>query len=292
MHFREAFDPFRALQSAFALLRKAPLALLVGGFLLWICDEVLPSIGFSGDGSHKVDLTGLDAKQVWDTANQILRDSVTAISLTIVAFALTLALAGFLLAALLRVGMARATERVMTEGEAELEDLFQSRGRWTTMVAVRFLQALLLGVVALPAVVLVLIAIFGTLAASDDGARAAGAGILAFLAVLPLILWVSLGWSLASSAVAVEGMGVIESFSRSWTLVRGHRWTLFLYFLVLVIVRVIGASCCCCTAGLSIPFVAAWTETANLESYLRLVRSGDPSTWLDKPADSTSATPA
>ena len=125
MHFREAFDPFRALQSAFALLRKAPLALLVGGFLLWICDEVLPSIGFSGDGSHKVDLTGLDAKQVWDTANQILRDSVTAISLTIVAFALTLALAGFLLAALLRVGMARATERVMTEGEAELEDLFQ-----------------------------------------------------------------------------------------------------------------------------------------------------------------------
>ena len=293
MHFREAFDPFRALQSAFALLRKAPLALLVGGFLLWICDEILPAIGFSGDGNHNVDLEGLNPEQFGEVMTEVGREAVMAITAAAIVFGLALMLAAFLLAALLRIGMARATERVMTEGEAELEDLFQSRGRWTTMVAVRFLQTLLTGLVFLPAGALVAIAVFGTLAATDDGARAAGVGIVTFLVALPVVLWVTLGWSLAPCAVAVEGMGVIESFSRSWSLVRGHRWTLFLYFLVTVLLQLLlGWMLCCCCCGLPGFLPTAWIETATFESYLRLVRPGDPSTWLDKPADSTSATPA
>lgn len=293
MHFREAFDPFRALQSAFALLRKAPLALLFGGFLLWICEDGLPTVGFGGDGSHDVELNGLNAEQFREVLTEVGRETILAIEGAAIVFALGLLLAGFLLASLLRIGMARATERTLTEGGAELEDLFQSRGRWTTMVAVRLLHALLWVLVLLPAVALFLVALFGSLALSDNGGRAVGVGIVTFLLVLPAVIWVLLGWSLAPYAVAIEGMGVIESFSRSWSLVRGHRWTLFLYFLVMFVVRaILGSTCCVCSCCLSFPLTTAWTETATFESYLRLVRSGDPSTWLDKPADSTSATPA
>lgn len=293
MHFREAFDPFRALQSAFALLRKAPLALLFGGFLLWICNDGLPTIAFSGDGNHKLELSGVDAEQFVEVMTQFGRELLAATTLAIVAFGLGLMLAAFLLASLLHIGMARVTERALTEGQAELEDLFQSRGRWTTMLVVRFLQKVLTLLVVVPAVVLAATAFLGTLAASDDFARAAGVGLLAFLLVSPIVIWTLLGWTLAPCAVAIEGMGVVESFSRSWSLVRGHRWTLFLYLLVMfLLAAVLGSICCVCTCCLSLPFATAWTETALFESYLRLVRPGAPSTWLDKPADSTSATPA
>lgn len=282
MHFHEAYDPFRALKSAFGLVRKAPAALLIGGLLLWICEDVHLLGNFGGE--QKVDLSNVDpadSERVREVAGQLGEMLAVGVASALGVFLCGLAIAGFLFGSLVRVGMARSVERALSEGADEIEDLFQSRGRWGSMVLTRLLQGLVEFAAALPGLAIIALAVIATLAATDDGAVAAGVGVVAALLYVPVLVYVWLGVMLAPYAAAVEGMGPTEALSRSWALVRGHRWTLLLYWLVMALVQVLLLCACCCML-LFLP--KTWAETAGFESYLRLVRSGDPSSWNDKPS--------
>jgi hypothetical protein len=115
---------------------------------------------------------------------------------------------------------------------------------------------------------------------AESPVLAGASGGLILLAYLPVLLYVALGVWLAPKAVAVEGLSATEALSRSWELVRGHRWTLFLFELVMLLVIWI-PGCCCCICLLSLP--RTFVEVARLDGDLRLVHPGEPWEWRAAP---------
>lgn len=286
MHFNEAYDPFRALKSSWKVLRTAPASVLVGGLLLWVCDEGHALVSFDDrvDRAVGVDSTDLDALR--DTAGELAREFFTGFASGLGAFLCVLSLAAFLFGSLIRLGFAAAVERALVQGTDELGDLFQARGRWSSMVLVRLLYGLAILGVMLPGAAFAGLAAVGAMVATETPEFAAVSAVLALVAYLPIACYVVLGVSLAPYAVAVEGLAPVEAMSRSWGLVRGHRWTLFLYYVVISITGTLLTFCTCCLFFFGSSVVS---ETCNVEAYLRLVKSGEPDTWWNKPSDTSAS---
>jgi len=278
MHFNEAFDPFRALASAWTLIRRAPAALLVGGLLFWVCE-----LGQSGPGQGKIRVEDFDEfKQLDDVARHLAEAFLAGIGGVFLLFACVLGIAVWLFECLVRVGFASAVERAMVSGSDELGDLFKAQGRWGTMVLTTLVQAILQVLALLPGLALGGLAGAGVGVTTQSAGAGVAVGVVVGLCYLPVWMYVVLGLSLATFAVAVEGMSVTEAISRSWFLVRGHRWSLFLYWVVMALVEL--TFCCCCLL-LFLP--TTFSKVATYESYLRLVKSGDPSTWSTPPPTAT-----
>lgn len=265
MHFNQAYDPFRALGSAWKLLRVAPLSILVGGGLLLLTD--LPAYLFEDHG------TGFKFEQRGEFGE--LRPVVVAAA---VLLGLLLFVALLLFSSLVRLGYARAVERALAEGSQDVGDLFQARGRFVTMLLTRLLVFLVWFAASLPFGFVAAIAVLGD---TELGLHGLGSvvGIVGALLYLPCFVYFVLGVSLATEAVAIEGMQPTEALARSWELVRRHRMVLLLYLVVTGLAAVLGVLACCIGLFVSYPLMrAGWYE-----SYLRLVREGEPETWHAKP---------
>lgn len=256
MEFRRAYDPFRALDGAWKLVKLRPMVLLLGAFVLLISD----CSGSSFEYHEERDFP------------EVLREVVLP---PLAMLACVLGIVLFLLGSLVRCGLATAVERVALTGEEQGGDLFKSRGRLLSMVLTQLLSILLYLLAALPflAIMALVAAIGGTMA---DAAEAAIAfGFLAALVCLPGYIYVVLGFTLAPQAVAFEGVGPIAAVLRSWSLVAGNRLWLFWYLLVSFVTTLV-AFCCCILPGL--PMTMAWS-LAGHEAYLRLIRD-DQEDWV------------
>jgi hypothetical protein len=285
MHFNEAYDPFRALRSAWRIVKKAPAAMLLGSVLLAVCDGGLAVLKLKGDDTVHVQIADFDFQDTerWkELARQVAQLWLSGWAVGFALFALLFSIASFLFGSLVRVGFARAVERGLAEEEDEIGDLFEARGRWGSMVLVRVLRWLVFVLASTPGIALSGIAGFATYGVTEQEWAATSAAVIAFLVYLPVWIYVGLGLQLAPMAVAVEGMGPAEAVSRSWQLVRGHRWTLLLYWIVLWVAQIlIVLPCCCCPLLVFVPTLLE--ETTTCDSYLRLVKSGSPETWWAKP---------
>src|SRR5262249_47725387 len=155
-------------------------------------------------------------------------------------------------------------ERALRREPESLAELFKGQGLWAQMLLTRVLRFVLLAAATLPLALVIAIPLL--IGAATDAPKISFVviGVLCAIAYLPVIAYVALGLSLAPCAVAIEGMSATEAISRSWTLVRGHRLQLFLYFFVLGVLELI----CCCTLFLATMF----TSVAYFESYVQLVR--------------------
>ena len=99
------------------------------------------------------------------------------------------------------------------------------------------------------------------------------------LLYLPVIVYVGLGLSLVKQAVAYEGLRPTQAIRRSWDLVAGQRWMLFLYLIVLGLFTLLGV-CLCCVGYLLL--TGPLTLIAQHESYLALTRGAErPSWWIE-----------
>lgn len=257
MHFREAYDPFRALRSAWDLLWKAPLVLLVGGLLLywtWPSDSggaaVQVEQGRSDDGVDPVHV---------------------ALGAAAGAFVCCFAVAVFLFHALLRIGFARAVERVASGARADFGELFSPRGLFGSMVGT-LLLVLVIFLASLAPILLVAATAFLAEAAMDVRIVTFAVAAIGLPVAVFASAYVMLGVALAPDAVAFESMRPTEAIARSWILTRGNRWCLFLFLLILWIARWAGLLLCCVGALVTIP----WTMVAGRESYLRMVRDDPP----------------
>lgn len=258
MNLREAYDPFRAIGGAWRLLTTATLTLLVGGILLVLTEGgVKYNYPWIDDGSHSDE----------ESAARIVFGCVCCL----------LGIAFFLFNSLLHVGFATAVERVMRSGEQRFKDLFQSRDRWLGMIFTQILLAILAILSALVAVGLCAGALFLGAAIGD---QVLGALFLSLMAIPCVILWIflMLGISLATSAVAIESMSPLDALGRSWSLVRGNRLWLLWYFVVSRIFSAIGFCCCFLPGLLTAPLVSI----ADYEAYIRLVR-GTEGWWIEEP---------
>jgi hypothetical protein len=247
MTFSGAYDPRRAFEAGWELLKRAPGVVLVGGILL-LLTESGPDLSLEYAQRHS---------------------SAEVALLTLVGGLAALAgLIAWAFGCLLRVGLPSAIEHSLKTGEDRVGLLFALDERWLWMLLTTLLEGAIYVVAALPVIGLGgAVALFGV---GFDRPELGGLGLaLIVLLWIPFMIYLALGLSLAPQAVALEGLNPIQAVRRSWTLVSGNRLWLILFGLVFGLVNIAGL--CACGVGLLI--TVPLTYAASSEAYLRLVRS-------------------
>lgn len=253
MTFADAYDPIRALQSAWRLLSRAPLPLFVGGVLCWL---------FSGGPS----LGGMFRDDHPDPGAMIA---------AAVGFGLCCGIVGLLVGSWASVGLAHATEKTMAGGNpARFEDLFETRGRYFEMVLVRLLLILIEIGLALPFVAIVLAGVFAHRQLDLPEGLVVLSALIAALAYLVVWAYVSLGLTLANASVAIEGTSPTAALRRSWELSHGNRLRLLVYWIALAVFTLLGLILCC----VGILGTGALSQIAYYESFLALSSTGSAPT--------------
>jgi hypothetical protein len=263
MQFNEAYDPIRALQSSWALLKQAPLPLLVGGGILVITG--------GGDGGS----SGSNFGNSWSEEEGFDLDKVAPLFLGVLGLVCCLGLFTFLISSWVRIGFANTVEEVLRTGRGEIGGVFDGRGRLGDMLLARLLCIAISIAAILPYGMVILGAVLISKGFERYQEIAAGLLVVAFLLWLPVILYVVLGVSLADQAVALEGRKPVDSVRRSWSLVQGHRWMLLWYMLASAIFSTLGLCLCC----IGIFLTGAMAEIAKSESFLALTRGDERSSW-------------
>jgi hypothetical protein len=250
MNFGTAYDPFRALQGSWGLLKRAPATVLIGGVLLAFTDG-----GCSGGNQYVID------------GGESFNGVEVAVIVAVAALVLAISIAFWLFACLLKVGFPRAIEKVLETGREDIGTIFQSNGRWAAMVVASLLQILATFAAAVP-----MVALFAIAAVVGAGMDLGGAGLVITIASgllgLPIFIYVALGLSLVPQAVALEGLDATQALERSWTLVKGNRLQLLFFYVVTGVFSMLGFLACC----VGVFFTSALSYAANAEAYLRLVR--------------------
>ena len=258
MDFARAYDPIRAFQAAWRLLTRSPLPLLVGGILL-VAMDIAWQVGV------RLDETG-----------RISEDAV----IGALACGGCVGLALFLLSSWITLGLATAVETTITHGRATVGDAFDARGRLFEMVLGRVLVFLIWLGSLIPFVLIGLGAWFLHESLRVPEEIVVISTLLAGLAYLPFWLYLVLGISLFMSAIAIEGLGPTASVRRSWELVRGNRWRLLLYWIVVAVFSLLGICLCC----VGIFLTGTLGNIALYESYFALTRGDDYArSWLSTP---------
>jgi hypothetical protein len=245
MKFPSALDPIRSLQAAWKLLTLAPGPLLVGGIALALME-----------GGHCVGLSQDEHDPEWIGPPAFLVCCCYA------------GLVFFLISSWLEIGFARCVDETRHTGRTSFATLWDSRGRFGHMVLARLLAALIVIAAMLPIVGIVLLAVFldrgPHLREPIPGLVAIG-GVLLYL---PILLYIGLGLSWVTQAVALEERAAVDALRRSWQLASGHRLSLLIFRIALVLFAMLGFCCCCVGYFLTAPL----TEIARNEAFLGLTR--------------------
>ncbi len=264
MQFEQAFDPFRAISASWDILKRAPLAIFVGGFIVISVTE--------GDD-------GLRIGELWKSGTYIRWEDLPAVfwKALIGAFSLIADIALLLIACFFMTSFAGVVERVVRTGSVQLADLFDPRGRFTNQL----LATLLGGAIFCIGVVPIWLGyeLLFWIGNSLDQNWIAGVGLVFLLVIwLPVILDIYLGLRLADKAVSLEGLGPADALRRSWELARGNRFRLALYLIVTGIFAMLGILAC----GVGVLVTGPMRVVALNESYLRLITPVDQqSDWCD-----------
>lgn len=259
MHKSIAFQPTRALSSAWDLLMKAPLPLWVGGLILW----VVQSLGSFGGGSGNIQVDGENPEEmIW-----------LILPLMFIGFALSIVVMG--VTAWLRVGYYNGVRTVMRDGDVEFDRLYKAEGRWLTVFLTLLLQGVLAFAAALPLALVVLIAVLlGQGLDVADGGMAALIG-LAVLLYLPVFIYIQLGLILMVFPAALDGFGPVESLRESWSLAGGERMQLFLIGLLQFGLMLVGLLACC----IGVIPAGILAEVMWCEAYVQATRDRDDGSW-------------
>lgn len=255
MPFRDAFDPARALESAWAGVRRAPWILLLGGLLLSFFH---PALHGAASGDEEV-------RREW------LKLLIPAILLGCGCGLLVV----WLLYSWFYAGFVNTCSRLYRTGAVEIGELFSDRGRFVSIFVVCLLRFGVFGLTVVPVAAIFFASFLLHQEARIDDDITIPAGVLASLLYLPVAIYVWLGFGLAKLCAAVDGLGPVEAMGRSWDLVRGNRWLFLVYAVLMCFVTLLGVLCCC----FPVVFTTAWTEAAYVDSYLALTRGEERTGW-------------
>jgi hypothetical protein len=173
----------------------------------------------------------------------------------------------------IHAGYIRLHRDLVTTGAAEAgvlfsggPDLWRLAG-WKILKAVMSLSFLVVS--ALPAALGAAIAHYGA-HASQPVVVGVGLALLALVAV-PVTIYVALGLVLGDIAVVIERLGPVGALERSWSLARGNRVPLFVYFFVTTLFSLVGVLACC----IGVIVTRAIADLGTTEAYL-LATHPDP----------------
>ena len=261
MHKTQAFQPIRALQSAWEILMKAPLPMWVGGLIL----VVVESLGSGGGGGN------FQPNNIEDV------EHILWILVPIMGIGMLFAIAVVAVTSWLKTGYYLGIEGVMKNGDHEFEQLFKTHGRWLSVFLVHLFQLFLFLVTAVPFLLLIAMAVaIGSSLDLREGEIAATVGLVC-LFYLPVFFYLGLGYSLMTYAACLDGTGPVDSLQRSWSLASGIRIQLFLMVLLHVAITILGL--CACLVGVipaSIIGHVMWTE-----AYVQATREDLNGWWIN-----------
>jgi hypothetical protein len=248
MDFARAYDPIRALEGSWALIKRSPLPLLAGGIVLMLTD---------GHGNSGIDLDGGGGLNLGEV-------------LALLGVCGCCALAGLLIHAWISLGVANVVEMTRKGARPPFSAVFDGRGRFFEMVLGRVLVILIWLGSIVPFVLIALGAWYLHEGLRVEEGVVVLVAILAALAYLPAWLWFLLGISLWRPAVAIDGLAPTAAIQRSWELVRGNRLRLLLYWVAISLFSFLGICLCCVGVLLTGPMM----QIAQFESYLELTQPG------------------
>jgi len=261
MEFNQAYDPFRALQTSWQALKKAPLPLIIGGVVLLIT-------GGGGGGGGNIGSSFEGKEDVnWDVMAPLI--------LGFVGLFCCLGIVFFVISSWVRIGFANAVEEVLRTGDSDVGKVFDGRGRLGSMILARLLAGVIVVASILPYGLVLLIAVLATEGFHRDEELGAGILVAGLIPCLPIIVYVGLGVALTDQVVALEGLQPVDSVRRSWSLVKGHRWMLLWYSIVTGFFAIIGICACC----IGVFLTGTMTEIAKSESFLALTRGKERDGW-------------
>lgn len=254
MEITEAFAPIRAIRHGFAAVRRAPLSVLVGGFLM--LSVTICSGGGGGGGGDMEEIT---------------RDAPPEVGIALALMMLGVAIVGmivglffFAVRCWILPGWIRLQRHVVEHGTEDLPKLFSGGDVFIRMLFWRLLQGFIRFSTALLAILPggALVA-FGFYQGPDMTIVAAGAALAVFIA-LPVLIYIDLGLRLGDQLVTLEGLGAIDALDRSWEMARGNRLTLWIFFFVTDIFAVLGIFFC----GVGVFATRAIADVAVTEAFL------------------------
>lgn len=250
--FNESFRIGQALEHGLAALKAAPGPLLAGAVLVQCTDgsggggNSLASPGRGGEGgSFDTDAFAAAFRQSADALSDFVSTTGMLILGIVAVMVIAIAICVFLFHCWVLAGYLRVQRDILDRGEGRYEVLFGAGGRLWSMVGWKLLEAMiLLGTGLAAAAPGLLLMAAGTWGGLPQILFQAGVLIALVLAV-PVLIYVGLGLSFGEMAVALEDRGPLEALDRTWTLVRGHRISLFVFQFVLAIFTAIGVCACC-----------------------------------------------
>lgn len=294
--FHEAFHLRRAVDNGWAAFKAAPAPLIVGAILMqcsegggggpgnWgsaLQNQQSESSGQGGSSSLAPQL--LDAsRDLWRQARVDVGDVVDDLSasfggqepgviavIVLAAILLGLLCAGVLLAfrCWIEPGWYRLQREVLSSGSGQFGTLFGAWDAFLPLLGWKVLAGLIsVGTFLLAAIPGGALLAWGLL---QDLLPVTIAGVvLLVILVIPALWYVGLGLWFGPRLVALECARAIEALERSWELARDHRWQLFGFNLVLVLLQVSGI-CLFCVGILMTRPVA---ETGATGAFLLYVR--------------------
>lgn len=270
-----ALSPTRALRTGLAALNHAPVPLVLGGVGMMIATVmVTPSISWSLE--H--DIATRQTSTIWTFQGVELGDptwNMLAIAFTLVAMKSAL---GALLWVLIEPGY------VAVQVAAIAHDVLPPRTylnglRATPRVAATWGICLVLIGTALAIGVAPGLGVSSLAYANDRPFVQAAGAVLVFLGGALTTGWLGTPLLFASRCALLEERGPFDAVARSWRLARGHRWSIFLLAVWIVVYRTlafaIGCVTCCMSHLVLSPVVQVMTDTAITVAF-QTVREADP----------------
>lgn len=270
MLFEQAYDPARAVQAAWQLLKRAPVTLGLGALLPILAQYVLvfgleflmlPFV-FTTQHSSSAMPPGL---LVW---------MVLCAGLGVLFF-------GF--QTWYDVGYARAAGEVRATQAERFSVLLSGAQRFVPLLLARPLLGLagllLYGVVAAPFVAI------GVLASTSVPHVLVVLALICFSVVIGCVyVYVLLGLQFVTPLVALEGCGPVDAIGRSWSMASGRRGKLIVFWLCLVLIGFAGLLACGIGMLVAFPLI----ETMRLEAFLALKQPlatsvPEPQGWSSTP---------
>ena len=283
-----AFQPTRNLAHGWEALKRQPIGLLLGAFLMTITDGGGGGSGGSNSGSGT-------REPLWDS-NQWGQNHIQAASdwgqgllgqadmggaeMAVVAMIAGCVLGCLLLVALFRCwlepGYIRLQREVLADGAGKIGTLFSGTDAFVRMLLWKLLSFVIgLGTAVVSLLPGGAVAGVGWFVLDDQTFLWVGV-VLGALLLLPAAFYVGIGLSLGAHAVSLDDLGAMDALERSWGLARGNRLTLFVFYLVTAIVWFLGVCLCC----VGIVGTRVMRDVATTEGYLLATRRDEAEAYV------------
>lgn len=261
----DAFDIGAAVSTGIEALKRQPVGLLLGSFLLTITDGGGGSGGNGGSSSYGDD-GGLGG-QISDALGS-LGGAEAAMIAALFGCLLCCGIGIFLFRSWLEPGYLRLHRDLIVTGAGEVGALFGGGDVFARVALWKLLSA----VIGLGTLVVALLpggAVLGAGVAMDEssGVMITG-GVLMALIGLPALIYVELGLWMGSRAVALDGLAPMDALERSWAMARGNRVHLAIFYVVTSVFTLLGFIACC----VGVFATRAITDVGTTRGYLVATR--------------------